>query len=78
MEDLLLVMTEKGDIALVQADPSGHRELTRFTALSGKTWNNPALAGRYMLVRNAQEAACFELPIESTPTTGRPPVVSYR
>ena len=30
---------------------------------AGKTWNNPALAGTYLLVRNAQEAACYELPL---------------
>jgi outer membrane protein assembly factor BamB len=69
VDDVLLVLTEAGDIVLVQADPSEHRELTRYTALAGKTWNNPALAGRYLLVRNSQEAACFELALDDAPTT---------
>ena len=30
----------------------------------GKTWNQPALAGRYLLVRNNRQAACYELPVE--------------
>jgi hypothetical protein len=30
--------------------------------LDGKSWSNPCLYGRYLLVRNAMEAACFELP----------------
>jgi outer membrane protein assembly factor BamB len=64
VDDVLLVMTETGDVVLVQADPSGHHELARSAILHGKTWNNPALAGKYLVVRNAQEAACFELPID--------------
>ena len=62
--DLLLVQSEEGDVALVEATPKRYRELTRFKAIEGKTWNNPALAGRYLLVRNAEEAACYELPLE--------------
>ena len=49
--------------AAFEATPEEHHELTRFQAIEGKTWNNPVLAGRYLLVRNAQEAACYELPL---------------
>jgi outer membrane protein assembly factor BamB len=67
--DVLLVTTESGEVVLVEAGPTKHRELARFAALTGKTWNNAALAGRYLLVRNAQEAACYELPLlESEPS----------
>jgi hypothetical protein len=31
-------------------------------AIRGKTWNNLCLYGKRLLVRNAEEAACFELP----------------
>jgi outer membrane protein assembly factor BamB len=62
--DLLLVQAEDGEVALVEARPDAHRELTRFTALKEKTWNSPALAGRILLVRNDQNAACYELPLE--------------
>lgn len=30
------------------------------------TWNNPAFAPPYLLVRNAEEAACYELPIKQS------------
>jgi outer membrane protein assembly factor BamB len=64
VDDLLVVQAESGDVALVEAAPSGHRELGRLAALDGTTWNNPSLYGRYLLVRNAQQAACYELAVE--------------
>jgi outer membrane protein assembly factor BamB len=60
--DLLLVQAEGGDVVLVEPSADGLHELGRLAALSGKTWNNPALTGRLLLVRNDREAACFELP----------------
>jgi outer membrane protein assembly factor BamB len=59
--DLMLVTGEWGDVALVVLDPAQYRELCRFQALEGQTWNNPALAGNLFLVRNAQQAACYEM-----------------
>lgn len=60
--DLLLVLGEDGRLALVEANPEKHVELGRIDALDGKTWNSIALHGKLLLIRNAQEAACFELP----------------
>jgi outer membrane protein assembly factor BamB len=65
--DLLLVQAEDGAVVLVEASPERPRELGRIEALSGKTWNHPALAGRLLLVRNDREAACYALPVESPP-----------
>lgn len=62
--DLLLVQAEDGEVVMVAAEPDAHRELGRVPALTGKTWNHPALAGSYLLVRNDREAACYELPLE--------------
>ena len=61
--DLLLVMTENGSIVLVDPQPDGLHELTSFSALTGKCWNPPALAGEYLLVRNDKEAACYRMPM---------------
>ncbi len=61
--DLLLIQAENGEIVLVEANPTEHRELARFAALDGKTWNPPALSGSLLLVRNNREAACYRLPV---------------
>lgn len=63
INDLLLIQAESGEIALVEASPESYRELTRFPALNDRTWNHPALSGRYLLLRNDREATCLELAI---------------
>jgi outer membrane protein assembly factor BamB len=57
----LVVLTESGDLVLVKAAPDQHREISRFEAISGKTWNVPAIAGGRLLVRNETEMACFRI-----------------
>jgi outer membrane protein assembly factor BamB len=59
--EVLIVLSESGELVAVEATPDRYRELGRFTALDGKTWNNPCLYGPYLLVRNGTEAACYEL-----------------
>ncbi len=68
----LLVLTEAGDVALVATDPLEFREVARFHALDGKSWNCPALAPPYLLVRNDTEAACFQLAPNATPSDSTP------
>jgi len=57
----LIVLTESGELVLVKATPEGHQERARFSAIEGKTWNYPAIAGGRLLVRNANQMACFNL-----------------
>jgi outer membrane protein assembly factor BamB len=68
--DLLLVQAESGAVAMVQASPDRHTEIGRFVALDGMTWNNLCLFGRLLLVRNAEEAACYELTTSDAPSAG--------
>ena len=72
VEDLLIVQAEGGDVALVKADPSGYHKLGVLHAFSSKTWNNPALAGNRLFLRNDREAACYELTTVEKPAADEP------
>jgi len=67
----LVIQAEDGDLALVKATPQQHLEVARFPAIEGKTWNNPALAGGRLLVRNTTEMACFRVGKQSEVRSGK-------
>jgi outer membrane protein assembly factor BamB len=62
----ILVVSETGELALVEATPDAYRELAAMQALadSNVTWNNPAFSAPYLLLRNAREAVCYQMQLK--------------
>ena len=62
--DVILVLSEFGELTLVEATPERYHELASMQVLddANVTWNTPAFAPPYLLIRNARETACYRLP----------------
>ncbi len=64
--DVILVLDEDGVVHMVDASSEQHNELGQFPAIDGMTWNTMCLIGDLLLVRNANEAACYRLPLRES------------
>lgn len=60
--DLILVISEKGELVLLRATPEKLMEIGKIEALHEKTWNHPVVVGDKLYLRNAEEVVCYQLP----------------
>ena len=51
----LIVLSEAGLLALVEATPDAYKEKARFQVLEGRTWTMPSLSNGKLYVRNQKE-----------------------
>ena len=63
-QDLLLVTSEEGELALVSATTDQYKEIAKVPLFDAKTWNHPVVVGNVLLVRNGEEMAAFRLGAE--------------
>jgi outer membrane protein assembly factor BamB len=66
----LIVMTEDGELVLVQPNPAAYTETDRFKVLSAYCWNRPVLANGTIYARNSSansEIVALEVSLPSVP-----------
>lgn len=68
LDNAILLLTERGDIVWLGINSTEHKELNRWHAIDGKTWNPPCLAWPYLLVRNNKESVCFKFDLQHVET----------
>jgi outer membrane protein assembly factor BamB len=73
--DLLLVLSDRGVLALVEASAEAYRELGRVQAMTGKSWTSPALAGGRIVLRDQDEIVAYDLRT-AAPAAGAEPAAT--
>jgi outer membrane protein assembly factor BamB len=69
----LLVLTEKGQLVLVQPTPSAYRELARYQAFQfsagapGKCWNSPSFSNGRVYARSTRGGICLDVSVPARP-----------
>jgi outer membrane protein assembly factor BamB len=57
----LVALSDDGQVVMVEATPTGYKELARTRAIRGKCWSTPAISNGRLYVRSTKESACLEL-----------------
>ena len=60
----LIVLSDRGSLALVEATPEGYAEKGRVQALDGRCWTAPSLAGGKLYLRSHTEMVSYDLDAE--------------
>ena len=60
-DDRLLMLTDGGDLVLLDPNPKGYRELARSRVSGPETWAHPALCDGRLYVRDPRELICLRL-----------------
>ncbi|MCZ6650709.1 MAG: PQQ-like beta-propeller repeat protein, partial [Acidobacteria bacterium] len=61
VDDRLLVLSVKGNLVMVEANPEAYHELGSYHALEGKSWTAPSYVGGRVYLRNLTQMACLDL-----------------
>jgi outer membrane protein assembly factor BamB len=63
--DAIVVLSESGELILVEPNPEEYRELAAMRVFPPEqvTWNNPAFSSPFLLLRNAEQAVCLKMPL---------------
>jgi outer membrane protein assembly factor BamB len=60
-DGLLIVLSDRGKLLLVEASPESYKELASFQAMEGKAWTSPVLANGKVYLRDEDEMIALDL-----------------
>ena len=60
-DGMFVVLSELGELLLVEATPEAYRELASQQVLEGRCWTPPSLWAGRLYLRNHTEAICLDL-----------------
>ncbi|HSK75368.1 MAG TPA: PQQ-binding-like beta-propeller repeat protein [Thermoanaerobaculia bacterium] len=70
-DGLLIVLSDRGKLLLVEAAPESYKELASFQAMEGKSWTSPTLANGKVYLRDEDEMIALDLGVPGAPAAGR-------
>jgi hypothetical protein len=59
--DVLVALSDAGELVFVAAEPAAYRELARADVLAGKCWSTPAFSDGALYLRSTREAVKVDL-----------------
>lgn len=71
-DGLLIILSDRGALALAEATPQGYREKGRFQAMAGTSWTSPSLARGRLYLRDQDEILALDLQAAGAASTGAP------
>lgn len=66
-DGLLVVLSDRGTLLLVEAKPASYIEVGRFQAMTGRSWTAPTLAGGRLYLRDQDEMVALDLTAPAAP-----------
>jgi outer membrane protein assembly factor BamB len=60
-DEKLLILSDRGKLAMIEATPEGYNELARAQVIEGKSWTSPTFSDGKIYLRNQKEMACYDL-----------------
>ncbi len=61
VDDKLVILSDKGRLAIADATPKAYTELTSIQAINGKSWTAPSFLNGKVYIRNLTEMACYKI-----------------
>jgi outer membrane protein assembly factor BamB len=60
-DEKLIVLSDRGKLAMIEATPEGYNELAQAQVFNSKSWTSPSYAEGRIYLRNHEEMACYDL-----------------